>query len=181
MIQEKFNRGETVSIDLFWSEVSITMLVAVFEVIIGVITTLMLSETGVKNKCWFYLGVWTVLSSYILLNLFQAFLYINEQYFDLTQGHFNTNLASLIASACHEALLYLVMFFIIFHTNRINLHTLMMFRQVEEQEKAKQRKKNRRTANFGKLEKPKLDSSGKVVETFSSQTININSAAREVK
>lgn len=58
------------SIDLFWSELSITMMVAIFEVIIGVITTLMLQQTGVKNKCWFYLGVWTVLSSYILLYLF---------------------------------------------------------------------------------------------------------------
>lgn len=70
--------------------------------------------------------------------------------------------------------MYLVMFFIIFHTNRINLHTLMMFRQVEEQEKAKQRKKNRRTANFGKKERPKLDSSGRVVETFNPQSTSKN-------
>ena len=70
--------------------------------------------------------------------------------------------------------MYLVMFFIIFHTNRINLHTLMMFRQVEEQEKAKQRKKNRRTANFCKKERPKLDSSGRVVETFNPKSTNKN-------
>lgn len=79
----------------------------------------MLKETGLRVKWPFYLTVWFILLSYIVLELFQAFLYINDTYFSLL-GDFNTLEARLLASIFHEALIYVAMFVIVRHTNRIN-------------------------------------------------------------
>jgi hypothetical protein len=64
-------------------------MIALFETIIGVITCMMLHETGIKTKWPFYLAVWVILLSYILLYMFRAFIYVDSQYFDLTNGNLN--------------------------------------------------------------------------------------------
>jgi hypothetical protein len=74
---------------LFWTEVTVTLMIGIFEVIIGVITTIMLSKSGIKTKWLFYLLVWIILLSYILLEGFQAFLYVNSKYFYIVTGSFN--------------------------------------------------------------------------------------------
>ena len=83
-IETKFIRGKDSSLALFWSEISITLLICLFEMFIGIKTTLILSQTGLKDKWPFYLFVWTILLSYVMLQLFQAFLYINSAYFNIT-------------------------------------------------------------------------------------------------
>lgn len=55
---------------LFWTEVTVTLIIGIFEIIIGVITTLMLRQSGIKTKWLFYLLVWVILLSYILLEGF---------------------------------------------------------------------------------------------------------------
>lgn len=55
---------------LFWTEVTVTLMIGIFEIIIGVITTLMLRQSGIKTKWLFYLIVWVILLSYILLEGF---------------------------------------------------------------------------------------------------------------
>lgn len=99
-----------------------------FEVLIGIQTTMILGQTGLKDKWPFYLFVWVILLSYIMLQLFQAFLYIDSTYFNITQGNFNELEARLVATALHEGLIFLAMFVIVWHTNRINEHTIMMMK-----------------------------------------------------
>jgi|LauGreDrversion4_2_1035121.scaffolds.fasta_scaffold376207_2 hypothetical protein len=131
-IETRFHKGGTSSIGLFYSEIAITSIICIFEVLIGIQTTVVLNQTGLRSKWPFYLIVWVILLSYIVLQLFQAFLYIDTNYFDLTQGDFNTVQARLISLTLHEGLIFLAMFVIVWHTNRINSHTLMMLKKLSE-------------------------------------------------
>lgn len=50
-------------------------------------------------------------------------------------GNFNEVEARLIVSVFHEGLIYMAMFVIIWHTSRINKHTIKMIAELENEQK----------------------------------------------
>ena len=104
------------------------MFICIFYIIIGIVTTMMLNETGLKTKWPFYLTIWSILLSYIILETFQAFLYVNDEYFNIFPENFNTFEAQLFGTAFHEGLIFVALFMIVWHTDRINEHTIMLLK-----------------------------------------------------
>lgn len=144
---------------------TLTVVICVFWTVIGVMTTMILKDTGLRVKWPFYLTVWGILVSYIVLELFQAFLYVNSTYHSITDG-FNQTKARILSASFHYSLIFFAMFVIVWHTNRINEHTLMLLKQTEN------KKANRRTGNL-KAERPVLDG-GLVVEVKPLAAVNQN-------
>ena len=149
-ISTKIDRKQPIPLPLLIVEMTLTCLICVFEAVIGVMTTMILKDTGLRVKWPFYLTVWVILVSYIVLQLFEAFLYVNSTYHTI-DPKFNQLRDRLIAGYFHYSLIYVAMFVIVWHTNRINAHTLKMLEQQAN------KKANRRTHNFGKMQRPELE------------------------
>lgn len=127
-ISTKINRKQHIPKPLLIVEMTLTCVICVFETVIGVMTTMILRDTGLRVKWPFYMTVWVILVSYIVLELFQAFLYVNSTYYTI-DSQFNQLEARLLAANFHYSLIFFAMFVIVWHTNRIKQHTLMMLKQ----------------------------------------------------
>jgi hypothetical protein len=55
---------------MFWAQLSIQILIILFDGAIGIMTTQMLRESQLKQKWPFIMGVWAILASYVGVQAF---------------------------------------------------------------------------------------------------------------
>lgn len=109
----------------FWNELILTIVLCLFEVAVGVFTSLMLHETNVSPKLPIYGCIWVLLLSYILIQLMQSFLYTRDKYYDIDYAN-----ARILAALIHDVFIYIAMFLILWHTYRINKRTLTLVQSI---------------------------------------------------
>jgi hypothetical protein len=104
---------------MFWNELVLTIVLCLFEVAVGVFTSMMLHETDVSTKLPIYICIWALLLSYLTLQFLQSFLYTRDKYYDINYAN-----ARILAAMFHDVFIYIAMFLILWHTYRINKRTI---------------------------------------------------------
>lgn len=131
IVQSRIEKNNTATYSqvpnsIFYNIVVLTILICLFEIYIGVLTTLSLHNTDVQIKWPIYLSIWVLLLSYLAVQILQTFLYTYKNYTNNTYVQYR-----LLASTIHNLLIYLAILLIIWHTYRINKHTIKLVKSIE--------------------------------------------------
>lgn len=137
----------------------LTGAIVVLEIGLGFVTSRLVQRTSLGSRWAIYVAIWTILVSFVTLQLLECILYVDAK----IKSDFNGFQARIIVALFHNFLIYCALGFIIFYVNSINKHTVEMMRLIEEEKKAMNKRSNRRTANFRQSARPTVGADGKVV------------------
>lgn len=110
--------------NLFAIEVVLGLTINLFQLWIGVMATINLGRTNVKNKLPIYVSIWTILITYMVVQLLQTFNYMDVTYFHMKAISVFT--IRMIAINFHEGTIFLATGLIIYHTYHLNKSTIAL-------------------------------------------------------
>lgn len=124
-------RNQKIQNWLLVDQIVLCTLLILFYIAIGLKTSLILTQTGVSMKWPLFLTIWLICITYVLDGVFQFLIYVDQTFVQHQFDHFDVFEARTVASTCHNVVIYLALWLLIYHTQRINTKTIRLLFMLE--------------------------------------------------
>jgi len=114
---------------MFYSSIVLSALIGLYLVYIGVRSSQILYQTGVKLKWPLLMTIWVINITYFADEVFVAILFYKHNFSDSEFSKFF--FARSISVTTHQTLIYIATLLVVFHTQSLNRKTIRLLSLLE--------------------------------------------------